>query len=76
MDRRYTLPDPDLAYDYPALEPHYSARMLDLSHDKHHAGYVTGANTTLAARDFTVRSRPVGGATTFGNVLAVGSSHG
>jgi superoxide dismutase len=45
MYKPYTLPD--LPYDYGALEPHYSARLLKLHHDKHHAGYVTGANTTL-----------------------------
>ena len=41
----YTLPD--LPYDYGALEPYYSARMLELHHDKHHAAYVKGVNTTL-----------------------------
>jgi Fe-Mn family superoxide dismutase len=41
----YSLPD--LAYDYAALEPHLSAEILELHHDKHHAAYVTGANTTL-----------------------------
>jgi Fe-Mn family superoxide dismutase len=41
----YTLPE--LPYDYAALEPHYDARLLELHHDKHHAGYVNGANTTL-----------------------------
>ena len=41
----YTLPD--LAYDYAALEPHYSAQILELHHDKHHATYVKGANTAL-----------------------------
>ena len=45
MDKRYTLPD--LPYDYAALEPHYSAMLLELHHDKHHAAYVAGANTTL-----------------------------
>jgi Fe-Mn family superoxide dismutase len=49
----YTLPD--LPYDYGALEPHYSGQILELHHDKHHAAYVAGANTTLeklaAARD-------------------------
>jgi Fe-Mn family superoxide dismutase len=49
----YTLPD--LPYDVSALEPHYSAEVLALHHDKHHAAYVAGANTTLekleAARD-------------------------
>jgi Fe-Mn family superoxide dismutase len=41
----YSLPD--LPYDFGALEPHYSAQILELHHDKHHAGYVTGANTAL-----------------------------
>ena len=43
----YTLPD--LPYDYSALEPHYSARIVELHHDKHHAAYVNGANTTVDA---------------------------
>jgi Fe-Mn family superoxide dismutase len=41
----YTLPD--LPYDYAALEPHYSAQILELHHDKHDATYVKGANTAL-----------------------------
>ena len=41
----YTLPD--LPYDYAALEPHISARIMQLHHDKHHNAYVTGANTAL-----------------------------
>ncbi len=41
----YTLPD--LPYDYGALEPHISGRIMELHHDKHHAAYVTGANQTL-----------------------------
>jgi len=49
----YTLPD--LPYDYAALEPHISAKIMQLHHDKHHAAYVTGANQALeqleAARD-------------------------
>jgi Fe-Mn family superoxide dismutase len=49
----YTLPD--LQYDYGALEPHISGKIMELHHDKHHAGYVKGANDTLekldAARD-------------------------
>jgi superoxide dismutase, Fe-Mn family len=39
----YTLPDLD--YDHAALEPHLSARIVELHHDKHHATYVDGANT-------------------------------
>jgi Fe-Mn family superoxide dismutase len=42
---RYTLPELD--YDVAALEPHLSARIVELHHDKHHAAYVDGANTTL-----------------------------
>src|SRR6202795_3138204 len=45
MMKPYTLPD--LGYDYSALEPHYSARMLELHHDKHHKAYVDGVNATL-----------------------------
>ena len=44
-DDVYTLPD--LPYDYSALEPHISAAIMELHHDKHHAGYVKGANTAL-----------------------------
>ena len=42
---KYTLPD--LAYDFAALEPHISGRIMQLHHGKHHAAYVAGANTTL-----------------------------
>lgn len=41
----YTLPE--LPYDYSALEPHISGRIMELHHDKHHATYVDGANTAL-----------------------------
>jgi Fe-Mn family superoxide dismutase len=44
----YTLPN--LRYDYGALEPHVSGRILELHHDKHHAGYVKGANAEDHAR--------------------------
>jgi len=38
---------PELPYDYSALEPYYSAEVLELHHDKHHKAYVDGANTTF-----------------------------
>jgi len=38
---------PDLPYDYSALEPHISGRIMELHHDKHHATYVKGVNTAL-----------------------------
>jgi len=55
---------PDLPYDYGALEPHYSARALELHHGKHHAAYVKGLNTAVeklaAARDADDMSAIVG----------------
>lgn len=44
-DEIYRLPD--LPYDPGALEPHISARIMELHHDKHHAAYVAGANTAM-----------------------------
>jgi len=43
----YTLPD--LSYDYGSLEPHISGKIMELHHSKHHAAYVAGINTALAA---------------------------
>jgi Fe-Mn family superoxide dismutase len=43
----YTLPE--LPYDFSALEPHISGKIMELHHDKHHATYVAGANTAVAA---------------------------
>ena len=55
---------PPLDYDFAALEPHYSARMLELHHDKHHKAYVDGVNGTLdkleAARESDDLSAIVG----------------
>ena len=42
---KYVLPD--LPYDYGALEPHISAKIMQLHHDRHHRGYVEGANKGL-----------------------------
>ncbi|WIM08673.1 superoxide dismutase [Trueperella bernardiae] len=41
----YTLPELD--YDYAALEPHISAKIMELHHSKHHQAYVDGANKAL-----------------------------
>jgi Fe-Mn family superoxide dismutase len=38
---------PELPYGLAALEPHVSARILELHHDKHHAAYVKNANRAL-----------------------------
>jgi len=42
---QYTLPELD--YDYAALEPHISGKIMELHHSKHHNTYVTGANKAL-----------------------------
>ena len=44
---KYTLPD--LSYDYGALEPNISGKIMELHHDKHHLAYVNGANLALEA---------------------------
>jgi len=41
----YSLPE--LPYDYAALEPYISGEIMELHHDKHHATYVKGINTTV-----------------------------
>lgn len=41
----YSLPELD--YDLKDLEPHLSSEILELHHGKHHAAYVSGANSTL-----------------------------
>jgi Fe-Mn family superoxide dismutase len=41
----YTLPD--LPYDFGALEPAISGRIVELHHGKHHAVYVKNANRAL-----------------------------
>jgi superoxide dismutase, Fe-Mn family len=45
----YTLPK--LRYEYSALEPYISKRVLELHHDAHHGAYVKNANLALAALD-------------------------
>jgi Fe-Mn family superoxide dismutase len=42
---------PDMPFDYGALEPHISGRIMELHHNKHHAAYVKGANQTLEKLD-------------------------
>ena len=46
---QYVLPD--LPYAHDALEPHISAKILELHHGKHHAAYVKNANTALERLD-------------------------
>jgi Fe-Mn family superoxide dismutase len=46
---KYSLPELD--YGYSALEPHISARVMELHHGKHHAAYVKAANATVERFD-------------------------
>lgn len=39
---------PPLPYAFNALEPFIDAQTMEIHHDKHHAGYVKGANKALA----------------------------
>jgi len=45
IEPRYTLPELD--YDFGALEPHISGKIMELHHGKHHAGYVKNTNLTI-----------------------------
>jgi Fe-Mn family superoxide dismutase len=49
MSNKYVLPE--LPYKYNALEPVISQEIMTLHHDKHHAGYVNGANAALEKLD-------------------------
>jgi len=45
MAKFYQLPK--LSYGYQSLEPYISERQLKIHHQKHHQGYVNGANSIL-----------------------------
>lgn len=45
----YSLPE--LPYEYNALEPVLSQELLTIHHDRHHQGYVNGANNILQTLD-------------------------
>ncbi len=45
----YTLPD--LPYDYGALDPNISGKIMELHHGKHHQNYVNGLNATIEKID-------------------------
>lgn len=42
---QYTLPELD--FDYGALEPHISGKIMELHHSRHHQAYVNAANAAL-----------------------------
>lgn len=67
---------PELPYDYDALEPVVSAEILRLHHDKHHAGYVNGANAALKKIEEAQKSGDMSNIKTLCRALAFhGSGH-
>jgi Fe-Mn family superoxide dismutase len=51
MERRKFYVLPELPFGYRDLEPHISEKQLRIHHDKHHQGYVNGANAILQKLD-------------------------
>jgi Fe-Mn family superoxide dismutase len=51
MEKVKTFTLPQLSYDYDALAPYISEQQLRLHHDKHHQGYVNGANADFQKLD-------------------------
>jgi len=71
---KYVLPK--LPYAYDALEPVYMAKALEIHHQKHHAGYVKGLNTTLEKLESARKAGDYASITAFSRDLAFhGSGH-
>ena len=51
MERRKFYVLPELPFGYRDLEPHISEKQIRIHHDKHHQGYVNGANAILQKLD-------------------------
>lgn len=64
---------PPLPYAYDALEPHIDEATVRLHHDKHHAGYVAGLNTTL---DKLAAARAAGDTSAVSNLMKDLAFHG
>jgi Fe-Mn family superoxide dismutase len=65
---RYVLPA--LEYDFGALEPHISGRIMELHHGKHHKAYVEGANKALEQLQEARQKGALDGVATFERALA------
>ena len=51
MEKREFYVLPELPFGYRDLEPHISEKQIKIHHDKHHQGYVNGANAILQKLD-------------------------
>ena len=51
MEKRKFYVLPELPFGYRDLEPHISEKQIRIHHDKHHQGYVNGANAILQKLD-------------------------
>ena len=67
MAEKFVLPD--LPYDFAALEPHISGRIMELHHDKHHNTYVTAANKALESMEEARANGDAAGAATLSKDL-------
>ena len=70
---KYVLPD--LPYDYDALEPYIDRETLTLHHDKHHQGYVNGANEAFTALTKERKKKDAKVRPLLGNLAFNGSGH-
>ncbi|KAL1918135.1 uncharacterized protein VTP21DRAFT_3401 [Calcarisporiella thermophila] len=50
---------PDLPYDYGALEPYISGKIMELHHSKHHQTYVNSYNTAAEKLEDAIKSEDV-----------------
>ncbi len=67
---------PPLPYAYNALEPLYDEKTLRIHHDKHHAAYVNGLNTTLQKLEAARKTDDYGSIQSLSQQLAFhGSGH-
>lgn len=60
---------PALNYDYNALEPHISADIMKLHHDKHHQTYVTKLNEALEGQEEVINTLDTSGKTDIESIL-------
>ena len=70
----YSLPP--LPYDYDALQPQIDESVVRIHHDRHHAGYVNGLNSTLEKLAKAREEGDMSGVKPLSNALAYhGSGH-